>query len=130
MPIAPRVAWLIQRTVNPLALRLAGRGSMVDLEHVGRLSGAVRHTPLMAFRRGETVTIALTHGPNVHWLQNVRTTGRCRLRMGGEILTLGAPRMLARADGLARVSQPQRALLRWPIRCGDFVELPIVSDGA
>ncbi|WNB87576.1 nitroreductase family deazaflavin-dependent oxidoreductase [Cellulomonas sp. ATA003] len=116
-----------KRFINPLMLRLAGMGPMVDLEHVGRRTGAVRHTPLMAFRGGDVVTIALTYGPDVQWLANVRHAGRCRMRMGREVLSLGAPRSLDATEGRARIPQPQRALLRWPIRCRDYVELPVLA---
>lgn len=123
-----RITRVNRRFVNPLTIRLAGHGSIVDLEHVGRRTRTVHHTPLMAFRRGDTVTIALTYGPEVQWLTNIRSTGWCRMHMRGEILTLGAPRMLDAAEGLSRVPQPQRALLRWPIRCRDYVELPVVAS--
>jgi deazaflavin-dependent oxidoreductase (nitroreductase family) len=99
---------------------------MVDLEHVGRRTGTVRHTPLMVFRCGDVVTIALTYGPDVQWLANVRHAGGCRMLMGQEILRLGAPRLVDPAEGLARIPQPQRVLLRWPIRCCDYVELPVI----
>lgn len=128
MPIARSVGRVVRRTVNPVMLRLAGFGSMVDLEHVGRRSGTVRHTPLMAFRQGGTVTVALTYGRQVEWLRNIRAAGRSRMRMGDAILTLGPPRLLGPAEGLTRISQPQRTLLRWPIRCRDFVELPVVAE--
>ncbi|WP_231494857.1 nitroreductase family deazaflavin-dependent oxidoreductase [Cellulomonas sp. KRMCY2] len=131
-----RITRFNRRFLNPLTVRLAGHGSIVDLEHVGRTSGTRYHTPLMAFRDGAdgadgaaggTVTIALTYGPDVQWLRNVRAAGRCRMRMGRRILTLGPPRTLDPDEGLSRVPQPQRALLRWPIRCRDFIELPILA---
>lgn len=45
-------------------------------------------------------------------------------------LTLGAPRLLEPAEGLARIPQPERALLRWPIRRRDSVELPVLRPGS
>lgn len=123
-----RITRVNRRLVNPLMLRLAGIGPMVDLEHVGRRSGKVRHTPLMAFRRDDVVTVALTYGPDVQWLANIRSAGRCRMHMRGEVLTLGAPRVLESREGLARIPQPQRAVLRWPIRCQDYVELPVLGS--
>ena len=128
MPIPMAITRFNLRFVNPLTLRLAGHGSMVDLEHVGRTSGAVRHTPLLAFRRGDTVTIALTYGPQVQWLKNVRAAGRCRMHIGGQIVTLGAPSDVGPDEGRSRVPQPQRTLLRWPIRCRDYVELPVLAE--
>ncbi|MCL3862495.1 nitroreductase family deazaflavin-dependent oxidoreductase [Actinotalea sp. K2] len=127
MPITRRITRFTKRVVNPLMLKVAGRGALVDLEHVGRRSEEVHHTPLMAFRRGEIVTVALTYGPEVEWLKNVRSAGGARMHMSGELLTLGPPRDLSVTEGLSRVPQPQRALLRWPVRCRDYVELPVVA---
>ena len=130
MPMPPRMAAFVTRHVNPLMIRLVGHFSIVDLEHVGRRSGTVRHTPLMAFRDGDVVTIALTYGPEVQWLSNIRAAGGCRMRMGNAVLTLGPPEVRRPDEGLRRIPQPQRALLRWPIRCRDYVTLPVVSGGA
>ncbi|MDQ0424550.1 nitroreductase family deazaflavin-dependent oxidoreductase [Cellulomonas iranensis] len=130
MPLARGIIRLNKRFTNPVMLRLAGIGSVVDLEHVGRKTGTVRHTPLMAFRRGDVVTIALTYGSDVQWLANVRHAGGCRMRMGREILRLGAPRVLDPAEAMTRIPQPQRALLRWPIRCRDYVELSVLRPPA
>jgi deazaflavin-dependent oxidoreductase (nitroreductase family) len=130
MPIPQAITRFNRRALNPFTLRLAGHGSMADLEHVGRTSGTVRHTPLMAFRHGETVTIALTYGPNVQWLENITAAGHCRMRLGGDLFDLGAPRRLDPAEGLARMPNPQRVLLRWPIRCHDYVELPVLATAS
>ena len=115
------------RYVNPRMLRLAGRGPMVDLEHVGRTSGRTFHTPLMGFRDGDTVTLALTYGPDVQWLKNIRAAGRCRMRIGADVVALGAPVPVGPDEALPRIPQPQRTLLRWPIRCHDYVQLPVVG---
>ena len=55
----------VARFANPVLIHLAGVGWFADLEHVGRRTGRVRHTPLMAFREGDRVTVALTYGPQV-----------------------------------------------------------------
>lgn len=128
MPIPKGITRINKRYLNRATIKLAGHGSIVDLEHVGRRSGTVHHTPLMAFRQGNTVTIALTYGTDVQWLKNVRNAGGGRIHMRGEILTLGAPEMLGRAEGLARIAQPQRTVLRWPVRCRDFVSLPVLAS--
>ncbi|MBO1751775.1 nitroreductase family deazaflavin-dependent oxidoreductase [Actinotalea sp. BY-33] len=130
MPIAQRITRINRRALNPLMLRITGHGPLVDLEHVGRRSGTVRHTPLLAFRAGGTVTIALTYGPDVEWLANLRAAGGGRMLMRGEILTLGPPSDLGTSAGLARVPRPVRVALRWPVRCRDFVELPVRSARA
>ena len=127
MPITKRVTGFNRRFLNPLTLKLAGRGVMADLEHVGRASGTTYHTPLMAFRDADTVTVALTYGPDVQWLKNITSAGHCRMRLGRDVLELGAPRPLTAGEGLAHIPNPQRTLLHWPIRCRDYVALPILT---
>ncbi len=129
MPIPMRVTAFNKRYFNHLTIRLAGRGSFADLEHVGRTSGRTFHTPLMAFRSGNAVTVALTYGPDVDWLKNVRAAGRGRMHLRGRTFDLDAPRMIDPQEGLRRMPQPQRAALRWIIRCRDFVEFPVRAGG-
>jgi deazaflavin-dependent oxidoreductase (nitroreductase family) len=128
MPIKKQIVSFNKRVINPFTLRLAGHGSMADLEHVGRSSGRTFHTPLMAFRDGQTVTVALTYGPDVQWLKNVTAAGGGRMRLRGEHLTLGAPHPLDARAGMARMPNPQRLILRRLIRCRDFVEFQVLSD--
>lgn len=128
MPILRVITKVNRRLLNPVMLRLVGVASIVDLEHVGRTSGRVLHTPLMAFVHGDEVTIALTYGPDVQWLKNVRAAGGAVMHLRSVTVRLGAPRTVTAEEGLVRVSHPQRALLRWPIRCRDFVILPVLDD--
>ena len=72
--------------VNTMTLRLAGHAAFADLEHTGRKSGTVRHTPVRAFRTGDTVVVGLNFGRQSDWYQNIRAAGTCRMRLGGELL--------------------------------------------
>ena len=111
---------------NKVLVHLAGHGPFVELEHVGRRSGRVYRVPLNAFRTGDTVTFALTYGPRVDWLRNVRAAGGCRVRMGRSILTLGAPTDLPTEVGLQRMPAPARVVLRLA-RVDRFVEMPVLA---
>lgn len=134
MPAPIGLTPYVERWVNPVARPVFGLGRRMgsrrfaELEHVGRRSGAVRHTPLLAFRDGEAVTVALTYGPRVQWLANIRAAGHSRMRLGGQVLDLGAPRMLDEQEGLARMPRPTRFLLRRAVKCRDFVELPVLAE--
>jgi len=129
MPLPRRITGFNARYLNRMMLRLVGHFSLVDLEHVGRRTGVVRHTPLMAFRHGDEVTIALSYGPQVQWLKNVTTAGGARMWIGGQWVRLGPPTRLGTAEGLTRMPQPQRTLLAWPIRCADFVTFAVLGPG-
>ena len=126
MAIPHAVGKLNKVATNKVLVHLAGHGPFVELEHVGRRSGRVYRVPLNAFRTGDSVTFALTYGPRVDWLRNVRAAGGCRLRMGHEILTLGAPVELPTEVGMARMPVPARVVLRLT-RVDEFIELPVLS---
>jgi deazaflavin-dependent oxidoreductase (nitroreductase family) len=126
MAIPHAVGKLNKVATNKVLVHLAGHGPFIELEHVGRRSGRVYRVPLNAFRAGDTVTFALTYGPRVDWLRNVRAAGGCRVRMGREILTLGAPVDLPTQVGLARMPAPARVVLRL-VRVDHFVEMPVLS---
>ena len=112
---------------NKLLIHLAGHGPFVELEHVGRKSGRVYRIPVNAFRHGDQVTFALTYGSRVDWLRNVRAAKGCRIRMGRQWLTLGAPVDLASDIGLARMPAPARLILR-TAGVTEFVELPVLDE--
>ena len=98
--IAPRLPWF------------------VVLEHVGRTSGIVRRTAIMAFRRDpERWILALTYGTEVQWLKNVQAAGRCRIQSLGRWIELVEPR---------RFRDPARSQVPWVIR--PFLALLRVSE--
>lgn len=127
MAIPHAVARFNKVATNKVLVHLAGHGPFIELEHVGRRSGRVYRVPLNAFRTGDTVTFALTYGPRVDWLRNVRAAGGCRVRMGRAILTLGAPADLTTEEGLARMPAPARVVLRLA-RVDRFVEMPVLAS--
>jgi deazaflavin-dependent oxidoreductase (nitroreductase family) len=77
--------------VNKMTLHLTGHAAFADLEHVGRRSGIIHHTPVRAFRTRDTVVIGLNFGRQSDWYQNIKAAGTCRIRLGSGQLTLGAP---------------------------------------
>ena len=127
MPMHVAVARFNKRVTNPLLRHLAGHGWFVEVEHAGRRSGKTYRTPIMAFRQGPTITVALTYGRDVDWLHNLRAAGGGRMHVKGSLVTLGAPRDLSESEGLRRMPVPIRQML--PVMgCHDFVELPVLED--
>ena len=123
MPIPRAVRRLNKRVLGRVMLRFVGMGPLAELEHVGRRSGRRYRTPLLAFRHGDTVTIALTYGSDVDWLANVRAAGGGRLRLGSTTIELGLPRDLDSQRGMARMPLVIQMMLL-AIQCREFVELP------
>src|SRR5918993_1807151 len=87
-----RLAWIspfTRRVVNPLTRRFAGRLPWFGLvTHVGRRSGTTYHTPLNVFRHGDGYVFALTYGPDVNWVRNIRAAGGCTMRTRGRTVRL------------------------------------------
>ncbi len=125
MPMPLAITRFNARVLNKGMVHLVGHLDIVELEHVGRRTGVVRRTPIMAFRHGDEVTVALTYGPRVQWLKNVEAAGGARMRFGDGWVLLGPPRRLSERDGLARMPRPQRIALRHIVHCHDFVAFPV-----
>jgi deazaflavin-dependent oxidoreductase (nitroreductase family) len=112
--------------VNKMTLHLAGHAALADLEHTGRKSGTVRYTPVRAFRAGDTVVVGLNFGRQSDWYQNIKAAGTCRMRLGGEQLTLGAPALVPAAQGVTDLPWLFRFALRHVVHTADCVQLPIL----
>jgi deazaflavin-dependent oxidoreductase (nitroreductase family) len=109
-----------------MTLHLAGHAAFADLEHAGRQSGIVRHTPVRAFRTGDTVVIGLNFGRQSGWYRNIKAAGTCRLRLGGEQLTLGAPDLVPVGQGSKGMPWLFRFALRHVVHTTECVQLPIL----
>jgi deazaflavin-dependent oxidoreductase (nitroreductase family) len=121
------LARYIRGGINRVTLRLAGHLAFADLEHVGRKSGTVRHTPVRAFRSGDTVIVGLNFGRQSDWYQNIKAAGTCRMRLGGEQLTLGAPALVPAAQAITDLPWLFRFALRHVVHTADCAQLPILQ---
>jgi len=104
---------------RPIAARLPW---FAVLEHVGRTSGTVRRTALMAFhRRPDRWVMALTYGSEVQWLRNVIAAGGGRLQSRGRWVEVTDPRRYrdASRSSVPWLVRPMLALLR----VTEFVEM-------
>jgi len=112
--------------VNRTTLRFAGHAAFADLEHAGRKSGTVRHTPVRAFRAGNTVVIGLNFGRQSDWYQNIKAAGTCRMRLGSEQLTLGAPTLVPAAQAVNDAPWLLGFALRHVVHTAECVQLPVL----
>ena len=124
--------WALARctrgAVNTMTLHLAGHAAFADLEQTGRKSGIVRHTPVRAFRAGDTVIIGLNFGRQSDWYQNIKAAGTCRLRLGGEQLTLGAPALESARQAATDMPWLLSFALGHVVHTADCVRLPILHS--
>lgn len=118
----------VRGPVNRMMLHLAGHAAIADLEHIGRRSGRVHHTPVRAFRVDDTVVIGLNFGPRSDWFKNLTNAGSARMRLGQEYLDLGVPRIVPAEIGTREIPWLFRLGLRYVAHTKDCVVLPIVSS--
>ena len=79
------------RVLGPLAEHMPGMGIVI---HQGRKTRRQYRTPVMVFRHGDRFVIALTYGPESHWVQNVLAHGGCDLETQGRTFHLTQPRLI------------------------------------
>jgi len=82
--------------------------------HRGRRSGRSYRTPVLAFRDGRTLVVALLYGEESDWLQNLRAGPGRIVRHGRTVDLAGQPRVVDTADAaeLAELPAPARAYCR------------------
>lgn len=92
MPLPQALAKINRRISNPVLGVMArvapGFGIVI---HTGRKSGRVYRSPVMVFQRDGGYRIALTYGPDVDWLKNIRAAGQFEFETRGRIVTLTDP---------------------------------------
>jgi deazaflavin-dependent oxidoreductase (nitroreductase family) len=128
MTLPRAVARHLRGSASRMTLRFAGHAAFADLEHVGRRSGILRHTPVRAFRSGDTVVIGLNFGRRSDWFQNIEAAGTCRMRLGHQQLTLGAPVVVPADQGTRKMPWLFRIAMRYVLRTAECAELPILEE--
>lgn len=82
------------RYINPVAVPLARFiPGVTTISHRGRKSGRQFHTPVSAYRKGNTVAIMLGHG-KTNWVKNILASGEADIRLGRRNLHLTNPRIV------------------------------------
>jgi deazaflavin-dependent oxidoreductase (nitroreductase family) len=77
--------------------------------HRGRRSGREYRTPVLAFKRDDTLIVALLYGEESGWLRNLRASDGHLVR-SGRTFRLGSPRVVDTGDAaeLSALSSPAR----------------------
>lgn len=108
------------RLLSPFAKRVPGMGIV---HHVGRKTQRQYRTPVLVFRRGDRMIIALTYGRESQWVQNVLAQSGCEIETEGRILRLSDPRLVHDEQ-----RQAMSRLFRFGLKLlnvSDFLELTI-----
>ncbi len=115
---------LLKQTLNPLTRRIghSSFGPISLVRHVGRRSGKVYETPIIASPVKDGFVIELTYGHDVDWYKNVVAAGGGTIIRHGKEYAINRIEPLDPATGLAAFPLPQRTLLRL-LRRKDFEKL-------
>src|SRR5437868_12566102 len=85
------------RMLNPLVLRLAGTRLLPlygVLQHRGRRSGKVFHTPVVVRPTSDGFVVPMPWGEGTDWCRNVRAAGRCVIRWKGRDYAMVEPQVI------------------------------------
>lgn len=128
--MSARSVWLaiIKRTINPIAVRAARRGSgpFSLVEHIGRKSGTSYETPLVVAPVDAGFVAELTYGPDVAWYRNVQAAGGCVIRYHGRPFRVDRIELLDAEAGLRAYGPPRSWVLR-ALRRRDFLLMHVES---
>jgi hypothetical protein len=110
----PRARLTMNRTINPLLLRLGFVGGhnshLGTIEHVGRTSGARYLSPIYPHIEGDTALIPVPLREHSQWAKNVLAAGRCRLQVHETLYDLDQPQLIP-AREVAHLSPVVRSIL-------------------
>jgi deazaflavin-dependent oxidoreductase (nitroreductase family) len=122
------LTWIHTEYINKAGLHLVGHSAIADLEHVGRRTGRVHHTPVRAFRTRDTVVIGLNFGRESDWVRNIKTAQRCRMQLGDQVMELADPRIVPIEQGVKGMPTLFGFGLRYLVRTRDCLELSVLSS--
>ena len=93
MPMPLWFGHINKRVFNPRELK---KGARPVLIHVGRSSAQVYETPLDAHAVEGGYIFILVYGSGSDWVQNILAAGAARLRIDGDEVELGSPRLVTK----------------------------------
>ena len=107
MPLPNWLARLNKRTFNKMELK---RGVRPVLTHVGRSSGKTYKTPLDAHPVDDGYIFIINYGARSDWVQNIMAAGTASLTVGGEVIQLDSPRVVAKEEAQPRLPATVKTL--------------------
>jgi deazaflavin-dependent oxidoreductase (nitroreductase family) len=111
--ILDRVRVMNKYVTNRILIHIAGKkfGHFAILRHIGRKSGTVYQTPIIAEPVEGGFVIALTYGKKVDWLSNILAKGTCSLYWKAKDYELHQPELIDCETGLNAFPSPLNRIL-------------------
>jgi len=89
----------VNRVIDPWLMRAGiiqkSEGELALIEHVGRVSGTVRVTPVHPVATADGYRIVVPLGAASQWARNVLAAGHCRLQVGDVVHDLDEPTLVS-----------------------------------
>jgi deazaflavin-dependent oxidoreductase (nitroreductase family) len=106
----------VNRVVDPWLVNqgiVAESGGELGLiEHVGRVSGIVRHTPVHPVPTEHGYRIVVPLGDHSEWAANILAAGHCRLQVNSTIYELDEPTLVA-PSRIEAIPRELARLMEW-----------------
>lgn len=113
--LSRRVARFNLRVTNPIQGTYAWLlPPWAVVVHQGRKSGRTYRTPVQAFKRGDTIAVAMFYGEGTQWARNLVEASGGQLVRGGRTYELREPRVVDVAEAGSDVPAPAQVLGRVP----------------
>ncbi len=114
MPIPNAIRYFNKRFTNRFMMLFAGKrySPIALLQHTGRTSGNIYHTPVVVRRVGDVFFFALTYGSQVDWYRNVLAAQEAVLIWRAERYTLVHPESVDKITYFEHASPIIRHLLK------------------
>ncbi|HTX78145.1 MAG TPA: hypothetical protein VMC62_00680 [Longilinea sp.] len=72
-----------RKITNPLMMTIAGHKVYTRVDHIGRYSNKLYHTPVLGQPTPDNFFIPLPYGEDTDWCRNVMAAGNCVVHWGG-----------------------------------------------
>jgi deazaflavin-dependent oxidoreductase (nitroreductase family) len=104
-----------------------GKGPFSILRHIGRKSGRIYQTPVLASYIGDIVIVPLSYGENADWLLNVKARGGCEIHWRDKWVRAENPMVIDSKEAF-NILPEQRIKLFERFKMDKFLRLQIFAS--
>jgi deazaflavin-dependent oxidoreductase (nitroreductase family) len=117
-----------KQVVNRIMLLFAGRRVYAVVHHIGRKSGKLYKTPVVAVPTEGGLVMPLPYGADTDWCLNVVAAGRCTIELGKETYQASEPEIIGEEAALpAFPGWLQRSFRRNKVE--QYLKVKCVTEG-
>jgi deazaflavin-dependent oxidoreductase (nitroreductase family) len=112
--VLDRIRIINKYVTNKVMIHISGKkfGHFAILSHIGRKSGKLYRTPIIAEPIQGGFVIALTYGKKVDWYENVAAKGSCSLHWKNKDYQLINPEFIDKEVGVLAFPTTIRSVLK------------------